>query len=380
VKRFAIGLLVTGTLSAQTAVPRPSLKAGQDTNSAIAYYGYALSILARDPVKATQGFYWATRLNPELPEPWYGLWAASVLSLPDLKLNEYQAGARTWEQDSVLHAVDSLRDRADYLNPLLHHGLDELVLKRWAVLIGADDLEQYIFGNPAFGGWLAYSRGEFQAAEERLARAIKQNPKWVGLHLDRGRAFLLQLAYDSALAEMRTFRSAIQTRQEKRTSLFMASHEMTDYSIGRIEELKGDLDKARQEYDTALIENLGFVPAHTALGRLAVTRHDTTDALREFEQATQTPDPLLDYTYGILLWASRRAPEAAAHFSRAIAADSDYSPPYLTLAYIEEGSGEDSLAVVHYQAFIARAPATLVPQLATAHQHLDALLAKKKTP
>jgi tetratricopeptide (TPR) repeat protein len=179
---------------------------------------------------------------------------------------------------------------------------------------------------------------------------------------------------------MRTYRTAIQSREGQKTSHFMASHEMTDYSIGRIEELKGDLEKARQEYDTALIENLGFVPAHVALGRLAVARHDTAEALKEFDQATQTLDPLLDYTYGILLWASRRAPEAATHFSRAIAADPDYSPPYLSLAYIEEGSGEDSLAVVHYQGFIARAAAALVPQLATAHQHLDALLATKKAP
>ena len=134
-KRFGILLLVTGTLSAQ-AVPRPPLKTGQDTNSAIAYYSYALPLLERDPVKAAQGFYWATRLNPDLPEPWYGLWAASVLSLPDLKFNEYEVGARTEAQDSALHAVDSLVNRADYLNPLLHHGLDELVLRRWFRLVG----------------------------------------------------------------------------------------------------------------------------------------------------------------------------------------------------------------------------------------------------
>ena len=303
-----------------------------------------------------------------------------MLSFPDLKLNEYMGGARTEVRDSVLHLVDSLRDRADYLDPVLHHGLDELILRRWFELLGGGDLNQYIFGNPAFGGWLAYSRGEFEASVERYERAIKQDPKSVDLHWARGRAFLLELSYDSALTEMRAYRQAIQTRDQKKTRLFLESHEMADYAIGRVEELNGHLDRARQEYDTALIENLGFVPAHAALGRLAMARSDTTDALKEFEQATQVPDALLCYTYGVLLWASRRLPEAVTHFGRAIEADPDYSPPYLSLAYIEEGSGDDSLAIAHYQRFLALAPSNLTTQLATAHQHLEALLAKKGTP
>lgn len=370
-RAFAMVLLAAGTLSAQEG-PRPRLRAGQDTNSAAAYYGLGMAKIAQDPVQAARGFYWATRLDPNFAEAWYGLWAASVLSFPDLKFSDYETGARTEAQDSVLHLVDSLRDRADYLNPLVHHGLDELILKR---LAGDENLDQFIFGDPVFGGWLAYARGDFATSVDRYARAIKQYPKAPSLHWIRAKAFLMQLAYDSALAEMHLYRDAVKKREETKTWHFLATHEISDYTIGRIEELRGNLDGAREEYQAALMENLSYIPGHVALARLAVARHDTADALREMEQATETPEADRCYTYAVLLWASRRVAEAARHFAQAIAADSDYAPPYLSLAYIEEGSGEDSLAIIHYRRFLAIAPSTLTPQLATARQRLDGLLA-----
>lgn len=365
--------LVTGMAAAQS-VPRPSLGAGHDTNSAVTYYVFGVAQINHDPLKASQGFYWATRINPNLAEAWYGLWAASILSLPDLKFLAYVEGTNSDVKDSIAHQVDSLRDRADYLNPLLHHQLDELILQR---LAGGDNLDQYIFGHPDFGAWLAYSRGDFQTAVDRFQRAIRQFPREPGLHWDRAKAFLLGLKYDSALAEMHAYRDAIKARQDKKTWVFLDPHEQSDYAIGRVEELRGNLDQAKQEYEAALIENLGYVPAHVALARLAVARRDTADALKELDLATQTQDADRCYTYGVLLWANRQPREAAAQFTRAIAADSDYAPPYLPLGYLIEASGDDSAAAALYRQFIARASQDLEPQLTTARQHLAAIEARK---
>jgi hypothetical protein len=92
--------------------------------------------------------------------------------------------------------------------------------------------------------------------------------------------------------------------------------------------------------------------------------------------ATQVPDPAQCYQYGVLLWASRRAADAAVQFRRAIASDSNYAPPYISLAYLTEASGDDSAAIVLYRRFIAGASATMTGPLGTAHQHLNALLSR----
>jgi tetratricopeptide (TPR) repeat protein len=262
------------------------------------------------------------------------------------------------------------------LNPLLHQGLFELILRR---ATGEENLDEYIFGHPGFGGWLAYSRGDFKTAVDRYGRAIKETPNAGGLHWWRGRAFLLVLAYDSALAELRAYREATKSRQEKQTWVFLQPHELADYSIGEVEEIKGDSAKAREEYENALLQDLSYVPAHVALARLAVARHDTASALRELDLATQDADADRCYTYGVLLWASRRAADAATQFGRAIHADSDYAPPYLSLGYLVEASGDDSLAAVLYRGFLVRAPKTLGAQLSTARQHLAGIAARKGT-
>ncbi|HEX4562071.1 MAG TPA: tetratricopeptide repeat protein [Gemmatimonadales bacterium] len=365
--------LFAGTLKAQ-AVPRPKLAASQDSNSAFSYFMYGMSNINQAPLKATQGFYWATRLDPGNADAWYGLWVASILSFPDLTFASYIGGAGSHAKDSVLHAVDSLRDHADYLNPLLHHSLDERIIERIA---GGENLNAYIFGNPDFAARLAFARGDFPTAVARYERAIKQFPKETGLRWERGRAFIMMGQYDSALAEMHAWRDSLRARQETHTEVFLEPHEQADYAIGRVEELKGSLDSARREFENALVQDLTYLPAQFALARLALTRHDTTAALRELEQATQVTEADRCYTYGVLLWASRKPGEAAVQFTRAIAADSDYAPPYISLAYLVEASGDDSLAAVLYRNFIARAPKVLAPQLQTARQHLAAIEAKK---
>lgn len=376
--RASLGLLLlAGALSAQ-AVPRVPLRPGVDTNDARSYYGEGLSSLRDDPVRADRAFYWATRIDPALAEAWYGRWVAKVLSLPALSLVNYVGGTRVWAHDSALHVVDSLKIRAEALNPLIHEGLDVLILQRAVKNLGGEDLDQYVFGNPGLAGWLYYTRGDYTRSIDSYAHAIRMFPKDAYLHWQRGRAFLLRLRYDSALAEMRLYRGSLTKEHEKSRGMFWASNEETDLAIGRAAELSGDLATARQEYDTALIENLGYAPAHVALARLAVARGDTTEALREYDLGTQVPDAPTCYAYGVLLWASRRPADAVTHFQRAIAADSDFAPPYLPLAYIEEGSGDDSLATLHYSLFILKASSTLTQQLATARQHLDALEAKKR--
>ena len=371
-----LALLVPGgPLRTQGLPPRPRLDPGRDTNSADSYYGYGLHILSTDPVKAEAAFIWATRLDPGSAASWYGRWAAAVMSLPSLSYEDYLYGSS--RDTDRFEGVDSLKTHAEAIDPLLHEGLDYVVLERF---FGERELTDYIFGHPDIGGWIAYSHGDAETALDRYARAIKRWPYAYFLHWERGRAFLLRMAYDSALAEMRIYRDSLRSKNEHELWRVIWSHEMTDYAIGRVEELRGHADAARQEYDTALVENLGFAPAHVALARMAVAHADTATALTEYEAATQVAEPVACYAYGVLLWATRHGANAAVQFGRAIAADSDYAPPYLPLALLEESAGDDSVAVLLYRHFIARAPQTYARMVAIARQHLDSLTAKGSAP
>jgi len=385
--RVLVTAVVTGFgvsgAGAQGLPPRPHLDAGRDSNSAAAYYDYGMSLLKSDPVKAEQAMIWATRLDPAHADAWYGRWVAHVLSLPAAALESYLdvTTKKSPGQDSARRAIDALRVKAEGLNPLLREASDRLFIERWIrdqMPPGVDvtDVNLDTFGRPDLGGWLAMSDGDFRVAERDYEAAIKEYPHAYGLHFDRARAFVLQLALDSALREVRIYRDSARNGNETKRWWYIRTNEMTDYTIGRLEELKGNLPAARQEYDTALIENLGFVPAHVALARLAVAGYDTAEALREYEAAAQVPDPPICYLYGILLWAHHQGADAVLQFRRAIAADSDYVPPYLPLAILEEGGGEDSVAALLYRRFIGGSPKTFAPQVAIAQHRLDALLAR----
>src|SRR6266566_1894764 len=61
-----LATLPPAALQAQSGkVPkRPNLEAGADTNFAPAYYEFGMREIERDPQKAADAFYWATRLDP----------------------------------------------------------------------------------------------------------------------------------------------------------------------------------------------------------------------------------------------------------------------------------------------------------------------------
>ena len=355
--------------------PRPPLAANQDTNDANAYYLLGVSQLQNHPKRASDAFFWATRLNPALAEAWYGRWAALLLNQDEEVLTDYLLQTTRLKAWAAMHEVDSLRTKALLREPLLFLRLDAVVIKEWVRRAGVG--EEALYGNDdlSIRGWVAYSEGRFQDAERLYTQALQKRPKWYFLHLERGRAFLLHLQFDSALREMRMYADADSTnRGGDDDPVWSAdSREMTRYTIGRIDEAKGNLPAARDIYTEILTANLGFYPAHTALARVALAQGDSAAALKEYELATLEADAPTCYDFGVLLLRSNRRVDAVTQFRRAIAADSDYAPPYITLAYLEETGGSAPVAAELYRQFIARAPRTLAPQVAAARARLAAL-------
>src|SRR5688500_19144708 len=69
-------------LHAQAEPRRPTLAATADTNDWSAYYDAGSRWVEADPKKAADAFYWASKLDPTRPEPFYGRRVALLLQDP----------------------------------------------------------------------------------------------------------------------------------------------------------------------------------------------------------------------------------------------------------------------------------------------------------
>ena len=99
-RAFVTLLLVCGIAfpvasgAAQDKPPkRPRLAAAADTNDSRAYYNRGLELLERDPGKAEDAFYWASRLEPTWAEAFYARRVAGFMAR-DRILVRYLDGVR----------------------------------------------------------------------------------------------------------------------------------------------------------------------------------------------------------------------------------------------------------------------------------------------
>jgi hypothetical protein len=347
-----LALLSVAPLRAQHAAPRrPKLDPGTDTNAAGAYYAYGLRTIQKEPGRAADAFYWATRLDPSFADAWYGRWAASLLAQPAHVLGAYLSGLPSILRAPEIQRIDSLRREAVLREPLVSLRFESTLIAEWLRRetggeVSLMSLESETM-DPWTRGWLAYSRGRYADATGFFALALARHPDRIGIHEDRARAFIPLLQYDSAVAELQQMLDSARGRESERLMRVYESKAMTEYMIGRIAEIRGDAAGAHSHYAAALLEDLAFYRGHMALGRLALSRGDTTESMAELGLAAELApaDPNARYEYGLALFAARRFLDATEQFGQAVAADSDFAPPYYPLAYVFDNTGQDSLAI-----------------------------------
>ncbi len=136
------------------------------------------------------------------------------------------------------------------------------------------------------------------------------------------------------------------------------SKAMAEYSIGVAHSITGNAQAAREAYERALIEDLAFYMAHAALGNLAIERADTAQALSEYKIAVELkPDDAgLRFGYAMVLLKVRREPEAALQFAKSIELEPYYTQPHYYLGRLYDAAEIPDEALMHYTAFIAKAP------------------------
>lgn len=375
----AVLALVGTSLGAQapTSLVRPSLPAGADTNDVNMYLLMGGKLLDRQPQKAVSYFRYAGALDPRIPEAPYGERIAILLSDRDRLVYYWRGDRKTHEQADIKRA-DSLQSLAVTRAPLYYRRYDGILLRaffdaamrrnaRNAGLSGEDESEfryemtKYLNSSdaPAYlRAWFAYSDGDFPRASRLYAEALSRAKKGErgDLLAERARIFAHLGANDSAVATFRASMAADSARDEDRLVFALRSRAEMEHVLGALFEGMGDTASARQAYERALTEDLGYFPAHLALGTLAYERGDTATARHEVREAVQIAgdDPNVHYLYGLVLATTGSVAEGVDELLKAVRLAPLWPEPHFLLARLHDAADMREEAVPHWQNFLAR--------------------------
>ena len=338
------------TVDSGGELPRPRLPRGADTNAAAAYYRWG-EPLVRFGLKldsAEMALYWASRLDPTLPDPLYARAIVILEALQHdafdtwLKTRSVRAAQRVTITPRQLELVDSLMRIAWARNPFLFTNLE------------FQHVAPGRRGDPVRDGWLAFASRRFAAADSLFAIALRKHPEDVGVRIYRAKALFYLERFDAAVAELATARDSVRGKVEPRLSVIVPSVEMFEYAIGITRVQQDDFPAARSAFQRALTENLGFYWAHARLAGAALALGDTATALTELAQAVDLEgrDPVLRMYDGVVLRDVKRFDEATAQLQQAIQLDPAYAAPYYWLATVYQAQGKARQATDQYRRFL----------------------------
>jgi len=336
VARFLLASLVLAAAapaSGQAPPPRPRIAPDADTNDWEAYFDHGVKTIGIHPNEAREAFRWASRINPERAEPLFAFWVT----------------LRLVGQGPVGEAVDqdSVRLMALVRNPFVHRGLEAFLYT------GIGELKDKNLTK----GWVAYAESNFPRAIDLLGQGIRRDPeKYAWFRVTRAQAFIGLRQFDSALVEVQTLLDELERRDTGKLVVLYESKSFVHYAIGLLETVRGRHAEARESMGRALLENMGFYPAHLFLGSVALDTERWGEAVTEFQEAlvTKPGDPVLYFRYGRALAQLGRGDEAIIALREAVRLAPFYAAPWLFLGRLLESKGDSLGAVAVYRVFINR--------------------------
>lgn len=349
--------------------PRRPKIAAADTNDAHAYYDFAVDLIARDPDKAADALYWATRLEPMWADAFYARRVALLLT-DRRRLVRYWSGDRQVVQSDDIRRIDSLFYRALTLRPFVSQRLDhelfdavinEITQRYERQGYGTAGeiryaLDRELQQSPAADrAWFAYGEGRFGDALVLYAKAIHDDKRNGPLRVDRARVFMQMNTPDSALAELTLAIEDLRKRDKKDLIYVYQSKALTEHSIAIVQQRLGHVDAAREALGRALQEDLSYYPAHLALAFMAIDAKDTTTALTEMDLSVQlrSDDAAAHYLYGFTLAAAGKSADAEVQLRKSIELNAVYAAPHFALGEVLEKLGRPGDAAKEYTIFLA---------------------------
>jgi predicted Zn-dependent protease len=218
------------------------------------------------------------------------------------------------------------------------------------------------WGEDAFTrGLLAYAAGKHDQAADLWQRAIKSNPRrYAWLRYSRAGLLAQTQRWDDAIAELDTLATELQRRDSTLpSSSIYASREIVYHALGMLHLVRDDGAAARAALGQALTENLGYAPAHAALGEAALAARNSAEAITELSQAVELAphDVWYRHRLGVALLAARRADSARVVLEDVSRREPLFADAYFDLGRAKEMKGDAAGAGAAYEAYLARAPA-----------------------
>ncbi|HEU5185933.1 MAG TPA: hypothetical protein VFU01_15280 [Gemmatimonadaceae bacterium] len=361
-------LALTIPADAQTP-PRPKLDSKADTNDWEAYYSYGVDRLRKEPRRAYDAFYWASRLAPWSGDPLYARWIAFHMEQPS-RFELYLRDDKKVLEDSLVQRADSIRGLAFIRNPFVHRTL-EIALY--------DELPGRWSSDPVTRAWLAYARQNFAAANKLFGEVIRDDPvRYRRLRHLRATLFVAARQYDSARAEMTALVNALREVDERQLVRTYQSKAFYDYAIGRIEAVRWNRTAAREAFERALTEDLAYAAAHVGIATLARTPEGAAES---YAQAVELwpLDGVFRHLYAVALLKARRAREGLEQINQALALEPHHAESYVIKGGAHEMLGQADSARVAYRTYLDRAARNAESRLGV-HQRLTSLEAAPSPP
>ena len=178
------------------------------------------------------------------------------------------------------------------------------------------------------------------------------------LHVQRAYAWVRLNEPDSAIGDLALLARRLEVVERDSSLAPYYSKEFLYYAIGMLHATRQRYAEARQAFEQALLENLGFYMAHVRLAGTAALLQDTTTALNELQTAMliRADDPLALVYHASLLIGAGRVGDAERQLRAALRADSDYALPHVFLGLAAETRHDTTTARAEYGLYLARAP------------------------
>lgn len=318
---------------------RPRMYTYSDTNSATAYVAYGKERLRRRPGEAADAFYWATRLDPRMADPFY---------LRALALEAHNPGA--YRGDRKRRPLDSLVMLALYRDPFVGTRAEQEHFRA----LYPKALAPWSISDPRMlgGAWLV--RGAYDMASRAFSEAIRRDSADVESLLGRASAWYYLARFDDAASDLVAAIRVMERRQEREFEY--RSKAMLEYARGYALMRGRNADAALEAFGRAIAEDVSFYMAHVGLAAIATARGDTVTAANEYQLAVEISDDAATlHDHGIALMRLGKYEQAMVRFREAIAKEPYFALPYLALGTLEYTLGNEAGARATFQQFIARA-------------------------
>ncbi|MBC7789883.1 MAG: tetratricopeptide repeat protein [Anaerolineae bacterium] len=342
-----LALLLSLPIAAQSTdnePARPRLDARADTNEWGLYHELGLFLLFSQPQKASDAFYWASRLDPGQAAPLYYRWRSLWMTNPRLR-RKYLSGDRKALGSGFAQSTNALRLRATFRDPFVL----------------------------AVGDPVALERGP---SIERAREFLTTKPDDVGLWTYQAVNFYRRGEFDSTIAHLKQAIAALDRIERKAPVRVYESREFFEYAIGAAYISLGDAKSAREAFERSVSENISFYPARIAIAAIAWTDDsDIETAIREYELAIELnpTEGYLRQEYGATLLVARRFREAVTQLERASEMEPYFANSYLNLGIAYDHLAMDRESLKAYRRFVALAPRRMEARIATAKSRIEEL-------